>query len=138
LFNKCPAPSSWRADILLSTLFSSTLIWHWIDVLLTLMLDYAYGLPGCNIMYFGRQVPKLGGTPMGSLKPTWCYRQEDYDLNIHSRAEGGGTMLQAGRSRVRVLMRWIFFNWPNPSSRTMAQGSTQPLAEVSTRNLPGV
>jgi hypothetical protein len=31
-------------------------------------------------------------------------------------------MLQAGRSRVRVPMRWIFFNWPNPSSRTMAPG----------------
>jgi hypothetical protein len=32
--------------------------------------------------------------------------------------------------------RW-FFNWPNPSSRTMALGSTQPLTEMSTRNLPG-
>jgi hypothetical protein len=40
---------------------------------------------------------------------------------------GWDTMLQAGRSRVRVPMRWIFFNWPNPSSRTMALGSTQTL-----------
>jgi hypothetical protein len=31
-----------------------------------------------------------------------------------------------------------FFNWPNPSSRTMALGLTQPLTEMSTRNLPGV
>jgi hypothetical protein len=30
-----------------------------------------------------------------------------------------------------------FFNWPNPSSRTMTLGSTQPLTEISTRNLPG-
>jgi hypothetical protein len=30
-----------------------------------------------------------------------------------------------------------FFNWPNPSSRTMAQGSTQLLTETSTRNLSG-
>jgi hypothetical protein len=30
-----------------------------------------------------------------------------------------------------------FFNWPNPSSRTMALGSTQPLTEMSTRNHPG-
>jgi hypothetical protein len=30
-----------------------------------------------------------------------------------------------------------FFNWPNPSSRTMALVSTQPLTEMSTRNLPG-
>jgi hypothetical protein len=29
------------------------------------------------------------------------------------------------------------FNWPNPSSRTMVLGSTQPLTEMSTRNLPG-
>jgi hypothetical protein len=36
-------------------------------------------------------------------------------------------MLQAGRSRVRVPMKWIFFNLPNPSSLTMAMGSTQPL-----------
>jgi hypothetical protein len=27
-----------------------------------------------------------------------------------------------------------FFNWPNPSSRNMALGSTQPLTEMSTRN----
>jgi hypothetical protein len=31
-----------------------------------------------------------------------------------------------------------FFSWPNPSSRIMAMGSTQPLTEISTRNLPGV
>jgi hypothetical protein len=32
---------------------------------------------------------------------------------------------------------WIlFFCWPNPSSRTMSLGSTQPLTEMSTRNLP--
>jgi hypothetical protein len=30
-----------------------------------------------------------------------------------------------------------FFNWPNPSSRTMTLGSTQPLTEMSARNLSG-
>jgi hypothetical protein len=30
-----------------------------------------------------------------------------------------------------------FFNRPNFPSRTMGLGSTQPLTEVSTRNLPG-
>jgi hypothetical protein len=30
-----------------------------------------------------------------------------------------------------------FFNWLNPSSCTMALGSTQPLREMGTRNLPG-
>jgi hypothetical protein len=30
-----------------------------------------------------------------------------------------------------------FFNFPNPSNRTMTMGSTQPLTEMSTRNLLG-
>jgi hypothetical protein len=43
----------------------------------------------------------------------------------------------AGRSRIRFPMRSLdFFNLPNPSSRTMALGSTQPLTEMSTRNFP--
>jgi hypothetical protein len=47
-------------------------------------------------------------------------------------------MLPAGGSRVRLPMRSLnFFNLPNPSSRTMALGSTQPLTEMSTRNRPG-
>jgi hypothetical protein len=31
----------------------------------------------------------------------------------------------------------LIFNLPNPSSRTMALGSTQPLTEMSTRKFPG-
>jgi hypothetical protein len=31
----------------------------------------------------------------------------------------------------------FFFNRIEPSSRTMARGLTQPLTEMSTRNLPG-
>jgi hypothetical protein len=51
---------------------------------------------------------------------------------------GWGTMLQAGKSRVWLPMRLLdFFNWPNPSNRTKALGSTQPLTEMITRNLPG-
>jgi hypothetical protein len=47
-------------------------------------------------------------------------------------------MLQAGRSSVRFPMRSLdFFNLPNPSSRTMALRSTQPLTEMSARNIPG-
>jgi hypothetical protein len=45
-------------------------------------------------------------------------------------------MLQAGMSPVRILDKVNFFNLPNPSSHTMALGSTQPLTEISTRNLP--
>jgi hypothetical protein len=29
------------------------------------------------------------------------------------------------------------FSWPNPSIRTMALWSTEPLTEMNTRNLPG-
>jgi hypothetical protein len=47
-------------------------------------------------------------------------------------------MLQADRSLVRVPDEVNFFNLPNPSSRIIALGSTQPLTEMSTRNLPGV
>jgi hypothetical protein len=45
-------------------------------------------------------------------------------------------MLQAGRSPVRVPDEVDFF-LPNASSRTMALGSTQPLTEMSTWNIPG-
>jgi hypothetical protein len=51
---------------------------------------------------------------------------------------GWGTVLQAGRSPIRVPDELDFLNLPNPSSRTMALWSTQPLTEMSTRNLPGV
>jgi hypothetical protein len=30
-----------------------------------------------------------------------------------------------------------FLSWPNPSSHIMVMGSTQPLIEMITRNLPG-
>jgi hypothetical protein len=45
-------------------------------------------------------------------------------------------MIQTGRSRVRFQMRSLdVFSVPDPSSRTMAQRSTQPLTEMTTRNL---
>jgi hypothetical protein len=45
-------------------------------------------------------------------------------------------MLQARRSQVRVLMRSLdLFNLHNPSNPSMALESTQPLTEMSTRNL---
>jgi hypothetical protein len=46
---------------------------------------------------------------------------------------GKGTTLQTGRSWVRFPMVSLdFFQLHNPSSRTMALGSTQPLTEMST------
>jgi hypothetical protein len=47
-------------------------------------------------------------------------------------------MLQAGKVADSSPDDVIgYLNWSNPSSRTMAVGSTQPLTEMSTRNLPG-
>jgi hypothetical protein len=46
---------------------------------------------------------------------------------------GWGNMLQAWRLQVRFPMK-SFINSPNPSSRTMALGSTQPLTEMSARD----
>jgi hypothetical protein len=39
--------------------------------------------------------------------------------------------------RFESRIRWIFFNLSDPFSRTMVLGSTQPVTEVSTRNLSG-
>ena len=44
--------------------------------------------------------------------------------------------LQAGWKRVPFPMVSVeFFSWHNPSGRTMALGSTQPLTEIRTRNI---
>jgi hypothetical protein len=49
-----------------------------------------------------------------------------------------GTMLQAGKVAGLIYDEVIgFSHWPNPSSRTMTLGSTEPLTEMSTWNLPG-
>jgi hypothetical protein len=60
-------------------------------------------------------------------------------MGARGRVVGWGNMQQAGSSRVRFPMRPLdFFNLPNPSSRTTVLESTQPLTEMSTRNLRGV
>jgi hypothetical protein len=58
---------------------------------------------------------------------------------VRGSVVGWGTMLQAGRSRDRFSIRLLIFfsDWSNPFSRTLALGSTRPLTEMRTRNLPG-
>jgi hypothetical protein len=63
-------------------------------------------------------------------------------LKSHLRARGSvvgwGTMLQAGRSRIRFPIRSLGFSFGRiiPAALWL-WGSTPPLTEVSTRNLPG-
>jgi hypothetical protein len=45
------------------------------------------------------------------------------------------TSRKVGGSGPDEVVEFLFL--PNPSSRTMALGSTQPITEMSTRNLPG-
>jgi hypothetical protein len=56
-------------------------------------------------------------------------------LNLYFDKEGGKWTTRIG-GKVLIFVTGIF-NLPNPPSRTMALGSTQPLTEMSTRNLPG-
>jgi hypothetical protein len=53
----------------------------------------------------------------------------------HSSVVVEALLLQATRLRDHVLMRWICSNLSNPSGCSIALGSTQPLTEMSTRNL---
>jgi hypothetical protein len=46
-------------------------------------------------------------------------------------------VLQAGKSPLRVPDEVDFFNLTNPSICTVALESTQPVTEMSTKNLPG-
>jgi hypothetical protein len=62
-------------------------------------------------------------TPGGTRTPRW--------IPLHN-----ATSRKVAGSIPDEVIR--FLNWFNPSSRAMVLGSTQPLTEMSTRNLPGV
>jgi hypothetical protein len=59
------------------------------------------------------------------------------DVRTHGRTVGWGTMLTCRKvAGTFPEVIGFFFNWPSPSSRTLVLGSTQPLTNKSTRNLP--
>ena len=72
------------------------------------------------------------------IRTTECLWQFNYpDNEQYTRKPGarGSTALQAGRSRVVPDKFVAIFHWRNPSGRTVALGSTQPLTEMSTKNI---
>jgi hypothetical protein len=77
----------------------------------------------------------------GAVNYTFLHLDLQFTLNLLPRQRKGdcietdwGTMLLVGRSRVRVI--W-FFSSLNPSSRTMALGSTRLLAGINIRKRLG-
>jgi hypothetical protein len=59
------------------------------------------------------------------------------DISYHGGPRWHSAVLQIGRSLVRFQMEFQIgiFHWYNPSDRTMALRSTQPLTEMSTRRI---
>jgi hypothetical protein len=67
---------------------------------------------------------------------SYAFQSYNHNFEIRGDAFGWGTVLQAGRSRVLLPFFVIgSLSWLNPSSRSMALGWTQPLTEVSTKNI---
>jgi hypothetical protein len=72
--------------------------------------------------------------PLISFHTSWQFLiYSMHSVGACSSIVGWGSVLQAVRSRVLFLMSLDF----TIDSLTMALGSTQPLTEMSTRNLPG-
>jgi hypothetical protein len=55
-------------------------------------------------------------------------------MGAHGSVVGWGTVLQAGSVPNEIIG---FYNWPNPSSCTVALGSTQPVTGMSASNFGG-
>jgi hypothetical protein len=102
--------------------------------------------PGCTFVHYSNSASSyrvnelrnlfMATQPLWTLAVYFLFLIYTQSVGARDSVVGGGTRLQTGRSRVPIPMRLSFFDLPNPSSRTMALGSTQPLTEVSARNLP--
>ena len=89
----------------------------------------------CIVIYFYSKTNKMHNISNLFIleQHSTCFGRS---LSLRGSAVGWGTALQTGRSRVRFPMVSLdFFHWHNPSGRTMALGLTQPLTEMSTRNV---
>jgi hypothetical protein len=58
-------------------------------------------------------------------------------VGVRGSAVGWNTLLKAWRSRVWFpVVFFEIFHWLNPSGRSVVLGCTQPVTEMSTRNIP--
>jgi hypothetical protein len=83
----------------------------------------------------------IGNRIYWTLSDPWLqviYSHLRLRLGARGSIVGWGIMLQAGKWRVGIQMPLDFLNLPNSSIRIMALELTQPLTEMSTKNLPGV
>jgi hypothetical protein len=128
-------PSPVASPFLQPNLAFSTLIWHAVHTatLSTLCLTLRY--------WQHTHHSDAPCTPPSTyaIDITDLFTFKMYSLWYGARGSvvGWGTVLQAGRSRVRFPITSLdfFLNLRNISSRTMALGSTQPLTEMTIRNL---
>jgi hypothetical protein len=74
---------------------------------------------------------------LNQVKPVNIFTS--YSLGARGGVVGWGTMYATSRKAAGSIPNQAieYFNWTNLSSRTMTLGSTQPLTEMSTRNLLG-
>jgi hypothetical protein len=91
-----------------------------------------YWGPNENFCKRANRWSKCNEKQEGSYRERLCVSK--YFLLILSNVAALCYKLEGRRFESR--MGWIFLNLLNPSSRIVALGSTQPLAEMSTRNLP--
>jgi hypothetical protein len=104
--------------------------------------DHNFGL-AMDLVPVGMQSVNCSEMTSGSVffqhdESSWVFHSEFCYLKLNIFARGSWLRHYATSRKVAVLIPNEvsgFFNIPNPSSRTMALESTQPLIEMSTRNL---
>jgi hypothetical protein len=109
--------------------------------------EYAViGVPNARIYYnfvyvhLGTRKPRGADFRFGLTRilTPWEHQSLEYRIGINYYTCSWLRHYATSRKVAGLIPDVIgFVNWPNPSSRTMALGSTQPLTEMVTRNLPG-
>jgi hypothetical protein len=116
-------------------LVCNLVVTDWTNGLFTVrgVCDFPY--PSNILRSVPKTIPRSDLTPaslcthFAAIRPT---------VGACSSVVGLSTMLEAGRSRFRFLIRLLdFIDWSIPSSRIMALGSTQSVRGVSISSIAG-